>query len=355
MKIGHFPYKPGGNPYQQLFSNSLEAAGMEVRRIAPRKWFPLQYACSRTVDLLHMDWPHDWYSGRNFISRNIKRAMYADGLRALRNKPCVWTAHNLVAHDSADLQDERKMLQKLIDVCDGIMVMSHISRELLLDNYRIGDRTRVEVIPHGHYIDVYPNYVGRQEARARLQLDPESKVILSPGRILPYKGSAELVESFCRVAQRNEVLVIAGSASSHEHVKYLQNIVAEKCPAHADIRIIPEYINTDAMQYYFNACDAVVLPFRQILNSGSLLLAMSFGKCVVAPRIGSIPEIACAYGWFDYDPDKNFALDTSLRQILECPDLQAREKKVLAYTHKNYGWDTVARKAKNLYRNILGE
>jgi glycosyltransferase involved in cell wall biosynthesis len=354
MRIGHFPYKPGGNPYQQLFANSLENTGIEVLRIPPKKWFPLQYACSHAADLLHMDWPHDWYSGRNFLSRLAKRAMYADGLKSLRKISCVWTAHNLAAHDSPDRRDEQRMLQKLIDVCDGIVVMSNIARDLLLDSYRIHGSTRVEVIPHGHYIDVYPNNADRMRARMELNLDPESKVILSPGRILPYKGSAELVASFARVARPGEILIIAGPTAGNEHIRYLRNIAAAECPPYAEVRIVPRFIGENEWQYYFNACDAVALPFRQILNSGSLLLAMSFGKCVVAPKTGSIPEIACGEGWFGYNAEDAAGLAHGLREALDCRDLPAREKKVFAHTRENYGWDAVAARAGRLYRNIMG-
>jgi glycosyltransferase involved in cell wall biosynthesis len=37
----------------------------------------------------------------------------------------------------------------------------------------------------------------------------------------------------------------------------------------------------------------VVLPFKNVLNSGSVLLAMGFGKPIVAPRMGLIPFRLC--------------------------------------------------------------
>ena len=33
-----------------------------------------------------------------------------------------------------------------------------------------------------------------------------------------------------------------------------------------------------------------MLPFERVLTSGSLILAMSYGKPIIAPRIGSIPD-----------------------------------------------------------------
>ncbi|HET9293055.1 MAG TPA: hypothetical protein VFO06_02100, partial [Gemmatimonadales bacterium] len=43
-------------------------------------------------------------------------------------------------------------------------------------------------------------------------------------------------------------------------------------------------------QLYFKACDAVVLPFEKIENSGSAILAMGFVRPVIAPMMGALPE-----------------------------------------------------------------
>jgi hypothetical protein len=44
------------------------------------------------------------------------------------------------------------------------------------------------------------------------------------------------------------------------------------------------------------AADLVVLPFHSILNSGSVLLALSHNRPVLAPRIGALPEIQAQVG-----------------------------------------------------------
>ena len=40
----------------------------------------------------------------------------------------------------------------------------------------------------------------------------------------------------------------------------------------------------------------MVLPFRDILTSGSMILAMSFAKAVVAPALGCLPDTLAAGG-----------------------------------------------------------
>ena len=110
----------------------------------------------------------------------------------------------------------------------------------------------------------------------------------------------------------------------------------------------------EELQLYFNACDLVALPFRQVLNSGSLLLAMSFGCPVVAPRLGSIPEVACPEGWFGYDAANPDGLRSALRAALAARSRRAaRGSARLHGTTATTGGRSAA-EARNLYSAILG-
>jgi glycosyltransferase involved in cell wall biosynthesis len=112
-------------------------------------------------------------------------------------------------------------------------------------------------------------------------------------------------------------------------------------------------VEGDELQIYFNACDLVALPFRKVLNSGSLLLAMSFGCPVVAPRMGSIPEVACPDGWFGYDPNDAVGLPGAIRHAFACRDLLALRGAVRGFTAARYDWVTVGEKSRALYQAIV--
>ena len=117
LKVGSFPYAPNFNPYQRLLTTAIEDEGANVTRITPKKWFPLQKVAKIPVDILHLDWPHDWYNGKSAVTQFLKTCMYLQGLRGLRAKPVIWTAHNLIAHDSPNPKREHRMIQKLINQC----------------------------------------------------------------------------------------------------------------------------------------------------------------------------------------------------------------------------------------------
>ncbi len=353
IRAGYFPFRPGFNPYQALFASALERAGVSVERIAPRKFFPLHAVLRRPIDLLHLDWPDSLFVGRSALATWAKRRMYLAGLRKLRNFPLVWTAHNLIGHDAANADYRRRMVQLLVDRCNAIVVMSHAAERLLRESCRIGDSTRVAVIPHGHYIDTYANVVGRPQARAAFSVDESARVVLFLGRLQPYKGLEDLIDAFARIAREGDLLVLAGPGGGAEYCEQVRLRASAARPQGCEIRVIPGLIPDDLLQLYFNAADVVALPFKAILNSGSALLAQSFGRCVIAPALGSLPEVLCDDGFFGYDPAEPDALVRTLGAALERSDLVDRGLIARDYLRRHYDWTDIGRKVRELYETIL--
>lgn len=353
IRVGYFPFRPGFNPYQDLFARALEQAGVTVERIEPRKFFPVHAALRRRIDVLHMDWPDSLFVGRSPLATWAKRRMYLSGLRKLRDFPLVWTAHNLVGHDAPDADDRRRMVQLLVDRCNAIMVMSRSAERLLRETYRIGDATRVAVIPHGHYIDAYPNFIARSQARGAFSLGESARMVLFLGRLQPYKGLENLIDAFARVARCGDMLVLAGPGGGEEYCEQIRRRAADARPDGCEIRVIPGVVPEGLLQLYFAAADVVALPFRAILNSGSALLAQSFARCVVAPALGSLPEVLCDDGFFGYDPAEGEALATTLRGVLERTDLIDRGLIARDYLRAHYDWSDIGRKVRELYETIL--
>ena len=356
--VGSFPYYPSYNPYQSLITGAIESAGLKVVRIPPEKWFPLDKAFATDCDILHLDWPHDWYGGKNAITRFLKRWMY---LRALRQKKkligntkLVWTAHNLVAHDSGESDDEHQMIQALINQCDGIMVMSEASRNLLQKIYQLPKNTLVETIYHGHYIDCYPNEITPADARNRLGIPEGDQVFLSVGTIRPYKGHLKLIENFGEIAKPNQRLIIAGISRNKDYLTLIQTKVESQmaksgCKIDTHLDLVPD----QELQVFFNAADICVLPFENVLNSGSLLMAMSFGIPVLAPSVGSIPEVAISDYSYLYDATSEKGLRNGLVKISEMEFSRRDRDQHLAMTKEKYSWTKTGLQLTNWYRQLI--
>ena len=360
ITVGSFPYSPGFNPYQRLFTEAIETAGVKVKRIPPEKWFPLQRALTIQCDILHLDWPHDWYRGKNLLSQTIKTSMYFQGLKKIRSRPVVWTAHNLVSHDSSNSSREKQMIQALINECRGIMVMSNSAEQKLRESYDIPECASVKKILHGHYIDCYLNQVSRAEARERFSISEDQFVYLVAGAIKPYKGHKEVIRAFAKCSSESDVLVIAGQISEDFLKNLREDISGVSDHCRGEIRLIPGFIENHELQYYYNATDVTVLPFLDVLNSGSLLLAMSFGSPVIAPKLGSIPEIAPPDHYFGYETSCNpiGALETALKkskeQLCQKSKSETVKQEIIAFTKSQYDWRSSGENLALWYRSILG-
>lgn len=357
--IGSFPYAPGLNPYQRLITAAIEGAGNRVNRIPPSKWWPLQKAVSSDCELLHLDWPHDWYNGRNFALQTLKTVMYRGGLKSLRKKPVIWTAHNLVAHDSSNSQREQKLIQLLINECRGIMVMSDTARDELYQHYKVPSHTEVRKIYHGHYIDCYKNEVSREEARKRLNIDQKAFVYLAIGSIQPYKGHRDLIDSFSSTAKSEDILLIAGGGNQHFLKQIEDHASMQQSKTKGTIRLIPNFVPDNEFQYFFNAADVSVFPFRKVLNSGSVMLAMSFGSPIIAPRLGSIPEVVIPEHYFGYSSKRNQiaplteALKRAKAQRFNLSSPEKPKKCLIECIRKRYSWSKIGSELNRWYHDIV--
>ncbi len=348
--VNYFPYKPGSNPYQRLFADCLESSGIVVKRISPKKVFPLYFAACGEPDFIHLDWPHDFYAGRNLFTRTLKTLMYYAGLKKIKNKKVVWTVHNLIAHNSEDIIREKKMIQKLINVCDGIFLLSNSSRKQLFDLYEINPATIVQAGTLCHFVDSYKNTISKSDAKRHFK-DLRKHVFLHVGRIQSYKGTVNLLKQFNKLNNLESTLIISGKVDGNEfHSQIIKEV--EACRSrNLDVRFEDKFVQDDDFQIYFNAADFVVLPFEKILNSASVLLAMSFGKTIIAPDIGSLSEVIPEFGWISYEEGSNNLLP-ALKVALEHGNIGTTEHDIIEHTKRTFDWTRNGWEVESLYRKI---
>jgi glycosyltransferase involved in cell wall biosynthesis len=160
------------------------------------------------------------------------------------------------------------------------------------------ERQKLRVVPVGNYIDYYPNQISPAAARAQLGLQPGGFVLLWLGSIRPYKGLHELIEAFRRVAQPHWRLIIAGKPFIESYAKEIAALAQTDSRIQFHGRFIPE----NKLQVFYNAADVVTLPFVEVENTSSLVVAMGFRKPVLAPDLGVIGERLCHQPELVYEP-----------------------------------------------------
>jgi glycosyltransferase involved in cell wall biosynthesis len=148
------------------------------------------------------------------------------------------------------------------------------------------------IVPHGHYRDSYPVAPSRRACREQLGLPQDRFTFLFFGNIRRYKNVPLLIDVFRQLEDSNAQLVIAGMPVLGMEAKDLLAQAAGDERIQQHLKFIPDA----EVATYLGAADVLVLPFDSILNSGSVLLALSFNRAVLAPRLGALPEIQAEVG-----------------------------------------------------------
>ena len=105
-------------------------------------------------------------------------------------------------------------------------------------------------------------------------------------------------------------LLIAGQPGREPGIAEL----LERARAHPDVVLHAARIEPDAIGAYLRAADVAVLPYRRSLNSGALMLAMSFDLPVIVPAGGGLAEIVDGRNGITFEGGDRAALVDALRR-----------------------------------------
>ncbi len=241
------------------------------------------------VNVLHLHWLGPYLKGQTWAVKAVYAAKLLVDLFCVRQQGIriVWTVHNKVSHDTDVPELELWVRRGVARLADRLIVHDEATRREVAKTYRI-PAAKIHVIPHGHYRDVYGDSVPKAEAREALDVPQMGRVFLNFGMLRPYKGIETLLDVW-PVYQRDhpaDTLLIAGKPVDPEYGQALKSQV-QSCPnTILEDRFIPD----EDVHLYFSAADAVILPFRQITTSGSMLLAMSYDAPIIAPRMTSLEK-----------------------------------------------------------------
>ena len=290
MDVMLIPPKNDSNKYLSSLVDALEAENTNVISYSWNSYLPILGPMSQTKppNILHIHWLQFLIIDSSLTLTILKtfRLLIELTVARLLGVKVVWTVHDRLSHKRPYPRWEslwRRVIAQRF--CDNLIVHCDEAREIILDTYSVGSQTPIEVIPHGHYIGRYPG-TSKNSARQELEIDDSGTIFTFFGRIREYKQVPKLIEAFNQLGQGGAVLVVAGNPSNDE---LRQSILEEanRNNVRTDLRFIPE----KEVAKYFNASDVIVLPYRDILTSGSAILAMSMRRPVIVPSLGCLPEL----------------------------------------------------------------
>ncbi|MBI2439810.1 MAG: glycosyltransferase family 4 protein [Lentisphaerae bacterium] len=260
----------------------------------------------------------------------------------------VWTVHNINDHEDRHAVPHRIGMVCIARMANAIVAHSEWAKNELTKMARIANSVKIFVVPHGNFIGLYGNSISRTAARQELGIDDSRLVFLFLGKIRRYKGVLELVEAFNKFGRSDCELLIAGAPFD----SLLEAEIKAKLKSRKNIRFYSGVVPDDKVQVYMNACDVAVFPFRRITTSASVVLAMSFGRACIAPRLGGLPEIVNEKGAILYDAGDGSGLERCLNEaFIHRPELDAMGTSNLRRA-EHWGWDRIGKMTMDIYTSI---
>lgn len=214
-------------------------------------------------DVLHVHWPENLLRHRSRPRRALRTVLF--GLLLLRvlvlRPVVVRTVHNVTPHEG-----ERPVERLLLAGLDRLVTW-HVR---LNEETPLRPGAAAVTIPHGHY-------------RAELgDAAPagDGSTLLFFGYLRPYKGVDALLGAFAGTTDPALRLVVAGEPASGEMRALVQDAAAGDSRVTGRLGFTPDA----ELAGLVRASAVVVLPYREIHNSGVVFAALSLGRPVLVPE-----------------------------------------------------------------------
>ncbi len=258
------PPTPTTNPYLvQLF-----------RALAPLvriRYWSLRTALLARYDVVHLHWPEYMMRHPSVLGRWLRRCAVAVLLlrwMVLRT-PVVRTLHNLQPHEGGDRVEA--LLLHWMDRLTTRWIRINATTELRAPG--------TDTALHGHYRDWYAGFDKPAQVEGRL---------LHFGLIRPYKGVEALIDVMADVPVAGLTLRIVGNPANDQ----MRALVEQACVVDARVGALLQYVDDPTLAREISEAELIVLPYREMHNSGTLLLSLSLARPVLVPSTPNNAAVA---------------------------------------------------------------
>jgi len=239
---------------------NIIAAAKKIKKMSP--------------DLIIIQWWHPYFAPCYWLLQQF-----------LKKVRIVFLCHNVFPHERFPLD---KFLTKLaLKKAYGYIVQSKLDETELKE---LKSNPNCIFTPHPTYSAFKINNLSRQEARKRLLIPNEEKVLLFFGFVREYKGLDCLLNAMALIKDTLDhiSLWVVGDFDKDKD-KYLSIIKEnnlENC-----VKIVDGYVPDEEVEKYFSASDVVVLPYKSATQSGIVQIAFGFEKPVIVTNVGGLPDV----------------------------------------------------------------
>jgi beta-1,4-mannosyltransferase len=230
--------------------------------ISYRTWWS---AVRGRYDVFHVHWPEYLVRAKNPVTSIGRGLILLTLLTRLKlgRVAIVRTLHNASAHEQMESRWQTWVLAVL-----------HRQTSLFIrinQTTELSSSVPVVTILHGHYRDRFA---------VMRKVNPEPNRLLYFGLIRDYKGIDSLLELFKGATDADLRLRIVGNPMSTAVVAQIVEAASR------DHRITArlQYVSDEDLVAEVTASQLIVLPYREMHNSGAVLVALSINRPVLVPR-----------------------------------------------------------------------
>lgn len=291
-----FPFW-SSNPYLTMLYLACQTAGWNVKGVS--RLGALASAVERQLtqgDVVHVHWTAPVTAGATTQAEaeqglEIIRGVLASMAR--KRIDLLWTVHNEIAHDTTFHDVERDLANALADSARIIIQLHEITASAVAQSYHLPPEKLV-TLRHASYLGLYPDTVTGDEARRRLGIPPGAPTVGFVGQVRQYKGIETLFGAVDRMASQVDGLrlLLAGKTSQAD-LEALEPLL----PRTVEIVRRASFVPDEELELWLKASNVLVLPYRRVLNSGSVLLAATFGTPCVIPDDTPLAEVYREEPW----------------------------------------------------------
>jgi glycosyltransferase involved in cell wall biosynthesis len=193
--------------------------------------------------------------------------------------------------------------------------------------------------------------------REKYGLQDDERVVLFFGLLAPSKGLDDLIDAFALVRKNSQAkLVIAGYPTKYIDMGELEAGIAGR-GLQQDVIFDARYIPLEQIRPLMELAIVVIYPYISSTQSGALQVAYTFGRPVIATRVGGLPEVVD-------DSQSGFLVPVhSPRDLADKITLlvndaeRARQMGEYAYhlSETRFNWDTIAGEMRPVYEQLLSK
>lgn len=261
------------------------------------------------VDVFHFHWINA-YLNHKPLKAFIATFSFMAYILVLKLKgtKIVWTLHNSIkfTHHGKNKRLENILVPFLLNKVDKIIIHSKFQKNHLDKKYH----NKLVWIPHQNYCTILNNSLKNKE-----------EYFLFFGGIDEYKGLETAIKSYKKSKKKVPFKIIGSVSNSKYKDKLIQLIGNEK-------KIIFEdrYIEDNELELMVKNAIAVVLPFKQITNSGTLIYTLSCYTTIIMTNSILSDELLNEYKGLN-DSIKTFSTENELSKIFDTIELSNETKK----------------------------